>query len=318
MLPELNGDFIQWLRGFYYTVESGSLTAATAIMHRNQSAITYQIQSLEHMYGIPLFTGGKGKRELTEEGKFLYTKAIELFSEINGIPSEISQASRVVMGEIRIAAPNSILEYYLPEPVSRFRRQCPGASFILEGVDSPQAALQMLASRQVDFALVSLAGIPEYFEATHLFSSGILLITPKTGPYAFTAPELERLVDIPFIAPPHSSGLYTYLHSQLARMGLEMRKEILSSSTGGAKEFVAQGLGISFIRAFSVSETDCDRFNIVPMAPLFKPMDYGVARRRAMAMPLLYEEFLKCLSGDAVAGEPAPERQTLGGVNHDS
>ena len=28
MLPEFSGDFIQWLRGFYYTATCGSMTAA--------------------------------------------------------------------------------------------------------------------------------------------------------------------------------------------------------------------------------------------------------------------------------------------------
>jgi len=318
MLPELNGDFIQWLRGFYNTVKAGSLTAATAVMHRNQSAITYQIQSLENMYGVPLFTGGKGKRELTEEGKFLYTKAIELFSEINSIRSEISQATSVTVGEIRIAAPNPILEHFLPDRISRFRQQCPGASFILEGVDTLQDALQMLATRQVEFAIAYLSGIPDFFETIHLFSTGILLITPKTGPYAFSTPELESLVDIPFIAPHNASSLDTYLRSQLARMGLTMRKEILSSSTGGAKAFVQQGLGISFIRAFSLNEGDQERFNIVPMAPLFKPMPYGIVCRRTMAMPFLCEEFLKCLGEASATGEPLQERQPPEDANHDS
>jgi LysR family transcriptional regulator, cyn operon transcriptional activator len=304
MLPELNGDFIQWLRGFYYTVKSGSLTAATTNMHRNQSAITYQIQSLENMYGVPLFTGGKVKRNLTEEGKFLYTKAIELFSEIGSIRSEIDQATPSAVGEIRIAAANSILGHYLPDRISSFRDQYHGASFILEGVDNLQIALQMLASRQVDFSIVHLSGIPEFFEETPLFSSGIVLISPKTGPYAFTTrPELERLVDIPFIAPPHGSALESFLSSQLTRMGLAMRKEILSSATGGAKAFASAGLGISFVRDFSVNAADSERFNIVPMEPLFKRMTYGVVRRRAMAMPLLCEKFLECLSATSTVRE---------------
>lgn len=305
MIPELSGDYVQWLRGFYYTVKTGSLTAATEIMHRNQSAITYQIQSLENMYGVPLFMKGKGKRELTEEGKFLYTKTIELFSEIDSIRPEINQASRGTVGEIKIAASNSILEYYLPEYVARFRERCPGASFILEGVTELQTALQMLASRQVDFGIVFLRNIPDYFETTPLFSSGIVLITPKTGPYAFTEARLEYLMDIPFITPRHGSSVDVDLRAQLTRMGLELHREILSASTSGAKQFVGQGLGVAFIRAFAIDEEDRDQFNIVPLEPLLKPMDYGIVQRRGMAMSTLCEEFLRCL-GETDAYESPP------------
>jgi len=291
------------LRGFYYTVKLGGLTAATASMHRNQSAITYQIQSLENMYGVPLFTSGRGKRDLTEEGKFLYTKAIELFSEIDGLRSEIDQESLSEGGEIRVAAPNSILEYFLPDHIARFRSQCPGARFILEGIDTPQGALQMLDSRQTDFALVNLTGIPNSFETTPLFSSAIILITPKTGPYALTTAELDLLGDMPFIAPSSGSSLDVNLRSQMARLGLEMRNEILSSSTGGAKAFVAEGLGVAFLRAFSVTEEEEAIFNVVSMAPMFKPMTYGVVRRKVLAMPsLLCEDFLRYLVDDVASG----------------
>ncbi len=312
MLPELTGDFVQWLRGFYYTVEAGSLMAATSVMHRNQSAITYQIQSLESMYGVRLFTSGKGGRGLTAEGKFLYAKAIELFGEIESIRTAIGQSQQSAAGEIKIAASNSLLEFYLSKTIGAFISQYPGTSFILEGVSSAQAGLRLLVSRQVDLCVAHLEEVPDSFEAEHLLSTEILLITPKTGPYAFTAPAIERLVNIPFIAPPYQSSLGIYLRSQLACLGLEMHKEILSSYTGGAKEFVAQGLGISFIRDFSLYEADRERFNIVPMGGLFKPMNYGVIHRRSMAMTFLCEEFLKCLESTAVSKAKPKKEKTAG------
>jgi DNA-binding transcriptional LysR family regulator len=156
----------------------------------------------------------------------------------------------------------------------------------------------MLASRQVDFSIAYISAIPENFEVIPLFSSNIVLISPKTGPYAFTSrPELERLVDIPYIAPTQGSALEMALRNQLGSMGLRMHKEILSSSTGGAKAFVSQGLGIAFIRAFSVNEGDADRFNIVPMESQFKPMTYGLVKRRAMVMSAICEKFQHFLCG---------------------
>lgn len=312
MVPELNGDFIQWLRGFYYTVEAGSLVGATAIMHRNQSAITYQIQSLESMYGVPLFTSSKGKRALTEEGKFLYAKALELFGEISSIRNVIGQASQETASEIRIAAPNSILVHYLPHRISAFRMQCPGSGFILEGVSTTQIALRMLSSRQADFAICCYEVPPDNFEVRHLFSSNIMLLTPKTGPYAFVAPKLEQLTEVPFIAPPAHSELGRYLRSQLAYMGMTMRNEILSSDTAGAMEFVAEGLGIAFARDFSLAKSDSERFNIVPMTPPFKSMSYGVAHRKFMSMTYLHETFLACLEQPSAGKKPPAQKKTPG------
>ena len=46
MIEELNGDFLQWLRGFYYVAQTGSIRRAAQMMNRNPSTISYQIRSL--------------------------------------------------------------------------------------------------------------------------------------------------------------------------------------------------------------------------------------------------------------------------------
>lgn len=325
MIPELNGDFIQWLRGFYYTVESGSLMAATTHMHRNQSAITYQIQSLEAMFGVPLFAGTKGKRVLTEEGKFLYIKAIELFGEINTIRSVISQSPQLMVGEIRLAAPNSVLEHTLPAFVEDFRTRCPGAKFILEGVDALQPALRMFDARQADFGIFCAIGIPDRFDATPLFTSEILLITPKSGPYALTSPEPDRLAEIPFIAPLEQSDIGAHVRNRLAYLGLRMNRVILSSDTAGAKEFVAAGLGIAFAQDFALKPADQERFNVLAIPSLFKPVTYSVVHRRGMALSYLGEEFLRCLKHASLISKLPSSgtgrdttRSSKGGEAHDS
>lgn len=317
MIPELNGDFIQWLRGFYYAVEAGSLVGATTIMHRNQSAITYQIQSLENMYGVSLFTGNKGKRGLTPEGKYLYTKAVELFGEIEGIRVAIGQSAPEAVGEIRIAAPNSVLVHYLPDHVVAFRARYPRAAFVLEGVSSMQGALRMLASRQTDFVIGLLDRVPDNVESRYLFSSNINLITPKSGPYSMTTVNLEQLVDFPFIASTLRSEMGEYVSSQLNYIGLSMRKEIMSSDTAGAREFVAEGLGVSFVGGFTLASSDATRFNIIPMTPPFKPMRYGVVFRKSISMNFLCEKFLQSLE-PSVEAPSLEEKCPQGGVKHDS
>lgn len=294
MLPDLNGDFIQWLRGFYYTVECGSIMGATSAMHRNQSAITYQIQSLESLYGVELFTNTKGgKRGLTPEGKFLYAKAVELFAEIDGIRTAIGQAHDDVAGEIKIAASNSLLEHFLAESIRTFMERYPRASFILEGVSDIRTSLQMLTSRQVDFSVGHLDAVHSNFVTMELFSSDISLVSPKEGPYAFKAFDPGKLPGVPYIAPPVGSSLEVHLRGQFLAHGLEMQNEILSAPTGGVKEFAAMGLGVAFLRDFSLYAADYERFNIISMKQLFKPMRYGIIQRRSVAMSFLCEEFIK-------------------------
>ena len=55
MIEELNGDFLQWLRGFYYVSQTGSIRRAAQMMNRNPSTISYQIRSLEEELNTVLF-----------------------------------------------------------------------------------------------------------------------------------------------------------------------------------------------------------------------------------------------------------------------
>ena len=89
MIPEITGDFLQQLRGFYYVATSGSVSDAANQMNRTQSAVTYQIQLLEKELGIILFLRLKNKMVLTEEGKHLLTWALRIFDTISGMQEEL-------------------------------------------------------------------------------------------------------------------------------------------------------------------------------------------------------------------------------------
>lgn len=72
MIEELNGDFLQWLRGFYYVAQTGSIRRAAQMMNRNPSTISYQIRSLEEELNTVLFDRYKKSLLITPEGKKLF------------------------------------------------------------------------------------------------------------------------------------------------------------------------------------------------------------------------------------------------------
>jgi DNA-binding transcriptional LysR family regulator len=57
MIEEMSGDFLQWLRGFYYVTTTKSVTHAAALMGREQPSITHQIQCLEKEDGNTISSG---------------------------------------------------------------------------------------------------------------------------------------------------------------------------------------------------------------------------------------------------------------------
>lgn len=296
MLPEFNGDFMQWLRGFYYTAQTGSMTAAAELMKRNQSAITHQIKSLEEELGVKLFTGSKSKRVLTRSGKHLLAKAERLFGLVSEMVDSVGLADEILVGDITIATFYTTMEYYLPDKVAAFTARHPEVGIRMSGSAERESVYERIYSREYDFGLLNTESVPSEFEVDELFASDVALVTPLDGPWAVPRlPSLERLAQLPFISHPDNSSLEPYLHHQFARLGLSHRPKHMVSHCGAIKEYVARGFGAAILDRFICEEEDYRRMNVVSLESYFPRRQFGIVRRREMYMTAHVEAFLKYL-----------------------
>lgn len=296
MISEFNGDFLQWLRGFYYTAQTGSMSAATHIMNRNQSALTHQIKSLEEELGVKIFRGAKANRELTEEGRYLLSRTVQIFEIINDVKENIGKFPEELEGEISIVAMFSALQSYLPDMVTRFSQQYPRVRFFLYGEGGRDLFFEKLTSRKVDLGIISASAVPDELLFEPLFDSGVVLITPKSGPYAVTGqPCLEQIAQLPFITHPDRSTLGMFLEQQFSRYGLNLRIAHMVGHQEALKECVAKGMGVSIIDDIVCPENLTDTLNVIPLSSYFKPRVYGLLRRRDLFMSAHLKAFVAML-----------------------
>ena len=300
MIPEFSGDFMQWLRGFYFTAQTGSMTAAADLMNRNQSAITHQIKCLEEELGVKLFSGSKGKRTLTNEGKHLFSKAVHIFEVISEVKENIGTVSEGLTGEINIAAFYTFMEFYLPQQVAAFCAKHPDIKFRINGGSLRETLFEKIYSRQVDFGLMVIESYPPEFKVDPLFCSDMVLISPTSGPYAVPQlPSLEQLTQLPFIYHPDNSSLEPFVQHQFARHGLTLRAGHMVSHCGALKKYVAQGMGVAIIDGFACTQEDRLSLNIVSLASFFPQRSFGIVRRRDMYMAEHVEAFLRFLMNNS-------------------
>ena len=104
MIPELNGDFLQWLRGFYYVAKTGSVRRAAELMHRNPSTISYQLRSLETELNTVLFDRYKKSLQITPEGKKLLGWTITTFETLQSMRSAVGTTDGRLQGDIFLGA----------------------------------------------------------------------------------------------------------------------------------------------------------------------------------------------------------------------
>lgn len=107
------------LRYFWAVVHAGGLTRAAAMMNLSQSALSVQIQKLEHQIGHPLFERAGRKLVLTEAGRIaldyadtVFKAGEELMSTLRGQPLATRQVLRV--GALTTLSRNFQLEFLRP------------------------------------------------------------------------------------------------------------------------------------------------------------------------------------------------------------
>ena len=277
---EFSSDFLQCLRGFYYTAQTGSMTAAAEFMNRNQSALSHQIKTIESELNVKLFNGSKTHRALTEEGKFLLTQVVELFDIINEIKMSIGVLPSDVKGDISIATTFTASFSYLAELFTSFCKMYPGVLFRYSCEMSQDNLFQSIASSAVDFGLTDAENIPQEFDSVPLFKANLALITPREGPYALTElPALEEICRLPLLAPPLRSRLWQTVMRIFNRYGCVLKYTHVIGQQEILKKCVANGLGVSILDDIACSGDIRSRIHVLPMTKYFTPKTYSILWR---------------------------------------
>ena len=82
------------LKTFYHVATAGSISRAMDTIHLSQSAITRQIQSLEHSLKTKLFKRHTKGITLTEQGSYLFEETEKIFADLNSIEKKIVDISQ--------------------------------------------------------------------------------------------------------------------------------------------------------------------------------------------------------------------------------
>lgn len=299
MIPEFKGDLLQWLRGFYSLAQTGSMTEAMREMKRTQSALTYQIRSLEKEFGAKLFKGNGDKRELTAEGRKLFDKTLSVFGLLSKIKQDIVMLPQIVSGEIKICTIYTTLQSFLPERTAPFRDMYPSVSFRIFAEVSKDSMLDMVKRGVCDVALLCVDAVPKDLLAIPLFRTEVAVIAPRSGPNSVSGePVLEEIAAMPSICTMDQTTLQLFLDEQFGRYGLKQNKAHMITHYEGAKAYVSKGYGITFMDCFACTEDDDKNFSIVSLYPYFPKRTMSAVVRNNRFIPTYLQTFLDFISAE--------------------
>ena len=199
MIEELNGDFLQWLRGFYYVSQTGSIRRAAQMMNRNPSTISYQIRSLEEELNTVLFDRYKKSLRITPEGKKLFEWTVYTFETLRGLRSEVGTLSGKLQGTVTFSS-NLPFAAQVVGIISGFRERHPDVNIRIRRALTYEV-VDDVESSKVDFGLTGVTVLPDHSELEELFQARPLLIVHRDNTYHLPKkPKLSDLERLPFVS----------------------------------------------------------------------------------------------------------------------
>ncbi len=293
MIEQIGGDFLQWLRGFYYVAKRGSVTQAALEMGRNQPTISHQIKCLETEFGVSLFDRSSGKMQLTPEGKALLEKSISLFETVKEMKSEIQGERLEQKGKVIIGTTHAVIHFFLPRFVMEFRRTHPQVDFDIEG-GGLEMILERVESAEADFGIANLPEVPEPFLYHSLFQTALKLIAPRKNPFSLKGkPTLDQISKAPFISFPRSSTLTPFVENRFLEENLNLNVVLVLNNYESVKKYVALGIGIAILDDYALTKEDRESLDIFSLNHFFGERDYGLIMRKKKYLSPAVKAFIR-------------------------
>ena len=126
---------LRQFRYFIAAATTGQFSAAAIAEHVSQSAITNAVQSLERRLKLKLFDRLPHGVALTPEGQVFFHHAMHVMDAVNDALNHATLKPQAMQGTIRLAATYTVLGYFLPDLLSRYKRSYPNVEIDLIDMD---------------------------------------------------------------------------------------------------------------------------------------------------------------------------------------
>ena len=170
---------------FLAVAESGSIRQAAAELHISPSALSRQIQNLEHSFKTPLFDRRVSGMHLTEEGHILALHMQRTVREMELARTKIDGLHGMVSGTIRYATIEGATKSWLFPAINTFQKQHPGVVFEGQVIGS-EAVYAAISADQVDLGIAMETELPNDINIIERFDTRFKAVMAPDHPLAKT------------------------------------------------------------------------------------------------------------------------------------
>jgi len=266
------------LRIFYHTAKHNSCTKAARDLFITQPAVTNQIKAFEGYLELKLFKRKSRGVCLTEEGKFLYEYARELFEFEKEIEKAIDDIKGLRVGVISLGTIKTYIRSFLPLLITHFQKFYPNIRVkVVEG--GSLDIIESLLDLRNEVAII--ANVEDNRDICFIpFCREDLMVILPPG-HRLTEKTVISVGDMAgekIIMREKGSGIRKLIDDLFAKYKFTPQILIEAGDTELIKNMVQSGGGISFLSRQAVStEIDEKKLTAVPLEDKEIFLDINIA-----------------------------------------
>ncbi|MEG5493719.1 LysR family transcriptional regulator [Enterobacter hormaechei] len=240
MIKEPNLE-IAWLKTFLTVARLGSMTDATNVLCRSQSAISMHIKNIEDNLGRKVFRRGDRKLTLTPAGEELLQHASNIMAVYHSAMRSLSGSD--VRGRITLGIPDDYAMRYLPPVLNSFSEKYPNIEISL--ICEPSSSLIPKTERgEIDVAIITRNG---RVTGEHLFNEPLVWVGSQQH-------HLLNQTPLPIAIYEQGSEARDMVINEMSQRGIDYRIVYSSPYVAGQIAAVESGMAVTVLTRCCVPE----------------------------------------------------------------
>lgn len=233
------------LRYFVIVCRMKSFTRAAEEIGVSQSSLSRSVLKLEEAIGQPLLERKPREVVTTDVGELFLARAEQILALAEDSFAEVSEAAN--HGRIRLAVIPTIAPYFLPTVLSKFSKQHPNVSIIVQE-DTTENSIRMIRHGDIDVAILALPVSEKYLEVESLFEEELVLVLPNGHPLAKKKiVKVSDAKDYPFVMLDQAHCLSDNIESFCKMQSVQPVAIERTSQLATVQELVSLDHGISMV-----------------------------------------------------------------------
>jgi DNA-binding transcriptional LysR family regulator len=225
---------------------TGSIRKSAARLNVVPSALTRQLQELEHEFGAPLFDRAQQGMRPTAAGELVLGHARTQLAGHDLLLSQLADLAGGRRGHVTIACSQAFAHEVLPAEIAAYQAQHPRIAFSILVRDHAEA-VAALTSYEAELALVlqppPTAGLSVLFKDEHFLCALMRPDHPLAGPGPV---RLRDCLRFPVAMPGHTLAIRHLLDAAILRAALVPDVVVESGSAEFLRNYARRGHAISF------------------------------------------------------------------------